>query len=259
MPHQVWTTFVISGAAPWVPVGIASTTHPEAASVAVVVADALCRVRMSNAVLCAVRSLASMAHAAEYLQLAADTLDSMVVNSLGAGVEHGLILIARVKHDVSTQSAVDMVDVSTADAVVAEALLIGEQMAAKEAAARFAVELLLRAEAAAADTAEQRSSQLIRDAEVTDNLLRHANRSADWRAAERRDAEQLAACERATRQVLEQLLRAEAADADAAEACVAAAEACAAAAEACAAAAEACAAAAESTTQAPGGRGGRGG
>ena len=44
MPDQVWTTIVISGAAPWVPVGIASTAHPEAASVAVVVADALGRV-----------------------------------------------------------------------------------------------------------------------------------------------------------------------------------------------------------------------
>jgi hypothetical protein len=259
MPEQVWTTIVISGEAPWVPVAIASTTHPEAASVAAVIANALGRVGMSDAVLCAVRSLASMADAAVYLQLAADTLDSMVFDSLGAGVEIGIVLIARVKHDVGTQSAVDMVDVSTADAVVAEAQLIGEQMAAKEAAARYAVESMLKVEAAVADTAEQCVSQLIRDSQITDGLLRHAHRSADWRTAERCDAEKLAACERAMRQVLEQLLKAEAADADAAEARAAAAEARAAAAEARATAAEARATAAESTTQAQGWRGGRGG
>ena len=120
---------------PWVPVCIASTTHPEAASVAVILADTLGRIGMSDAVLSAVRCLRSMADAAVYLQLAADTLDSMVVHNLGAGVEHGHILIARVKHDVSTQSCVDMVDASTADAVVAEACLIGEQMVAQESAA----------------------------------------------------------------------------------------------------------------------------
>ena len=167
MLDQVWTTIVVSGAAPWVPVCIASTTYPESASVAVILADTLGRIGMSDAVLSAVRCLRSMADAAVYLQLAADTLDSMVVDSLGAGVEHGHILIARVKHDVSTQSCVDMVDASTADAAVAEACLIGEQMVAQESAARLAVEVLLRAEAAAADTAEQLASQLIRDAEVT--------------------------------------------------------------------------------------------
>ena len=89
------------------------------------------------------------------------------------------------KHDVGTQSAVDMVDVSTADAVVAEAQLIGEQMVAKEAAARYAVESMLKVEAAVADTAEQRVSRLIRDAEITDGLLRYAHHTADWWAADR--------------------------------------------------------------------------
>ena len=92
----MWTTIVISGAAPWVPFGIASTTHPEAASVAAVIANALGRVGMSDAVLSAVRSLPSMADAAVYLQMAADTLDSMVVDRLGTGVEIGMVFSSHV-------------------------------------------------------------------------------------------------------------------------------------------------------------------
>jgi len=76
-----------------------------------------------------------------------------------------------------------MVDVATAEAVISEALLIGEQLVAKEAAARQAVESLLRAEAAAADAAERLVHQLCRDAEIMAGLLRCAHDSAAWRAA----------------------------------------------------------------------------
>ena len=73
---------------------------------------------------------------------------------------------------------VDWIELSIAEAVVAEALLVGEQTAkqtvAKEAAARQAIESLLRAEAAAADTAERLVHQLCRDADITAGLLRHA-------------------------------------------------------------------------------------
>jgi hypothetical protein len=67
MSDQVRTTIIIiSGSAPWVPVGIASATYPAAASARVVLNDTLVRVSMGDAVLCAVRSLPSMAHAAEF-------------------------------------------------------------------------------------------------------------------------------------------------------------------------------------------------
>ena len=108
-----------------------------------------------------------------------------------------------------------------------------DQQAAKEAAQRR--------------MAEQRVCRLERDLEIVDGLLSHARTRQDWAAAQRRDAEQLAAAAEAR--------------AVAAEACAATADARADAAEARAAAAEARAATPteEAVAEGKGGRGGRGG
>ena len=102
--------------------------------------------------------------------------------------------------DVATQTALtgDVVDVSTAEAMVEEALcMVAEAEEGERAAQKCAREWLDRAELGTA-------------------LLRKAEERTDWAQRERRAAQALATAEQAARHMAEQLLAAEAALADAA-------------------------------------------
>ena len=102
--------------------------------------------------------------------------------------------------DVATQTALtgDVVDISTAEAMVEEALcMVAEAEEGERDAQKCAREWLDRAELATA-------------------LLRKAEERTDWAQRERRAAQTLATAEQAARRMAEQMLAAEAALADAA-------------------------------------------
>ena len=135
--------------------------------------------------------------------LAAEGMAAAHVERAADHSAHMAALLADVERLEALNSDVDLIDVWIAAAVVAEALLIGEQQAARETAARR--------------LAEERACKLERELEVLAGLCEHAQSSAAWAAAERQDAELLAAREQAARRAMEQLLRAEAAAADEAD------------------------------------------
>ena len=105
--------------------------------------------------------------------------------------------------DVTTQTALtgDVVDISTAEAMVEEALCMVAQAEERERAA------------------EKRGRQWLDRVELATALLRKVEERTDWAQAERRAAQSLAAAEQAARHMAEQMLAAEAALADAAVEC----------------------------------------
>ena len=104
------------------------------------------------------------------------------------------------EEDVSTQTTEDMIELSTAEAMLTEAMKIGDEYSA----ARHAAELRARQFEDAAATAAA--------------LMQRADERTDGERAARQAAEeQLAAQEQAARMAIEKLLAAEAAALDAAE------------------------------------------
>jgi hypothetical protein len=129
-----------------------------------------------------------------------EDLDTLTVLQLRDNL--GLNIVVH-EHTTVKVPDTEWIELCVAEAVVAEALLLGEQQVTVEAAARHA--------------ADARACRLERDLERMANTLLRAQTSADLRAAEFQEAERLVACEKAARQAMEQMLRAEAAAADAAE------------------------------------------
>ena len=103
---------------------------------------------------------------------------------------------------VATQTVLtgDVVDTSTAEAMIAEALLMADEAQERERVA----------------LAHEQAQRWLANAELGACVLRKAEVRTDFAQAERQAAERLLAAEQAARQMAEQMLAAEAALADAA-------------------------------------------
>ena len=115
--------------------------------------------------------------------------------------ETGMVTDATSTQSVGTQAAVDaddMVDTATAEAMVAEALRMVDEVQERERAA------------------DERARVWEGHADFATTLLRAAEDRTDWAQAGKESAERVAAAERETRQMAEQMLAAEAALADSA-------------------------------------------
>jgi hypothetical protein len=157
-----------------------------------------------------------------------EDLDDVTVQQLHDSV--GLNLVIQ-EHRTITARDANGIELCVAEAVVAEALLIGEQQTAVEAAARHAAEAracrlerdlqsvkdVLSAETAARHAAETRAFQLESDLETAKDVLQSTQAQLEDATELGAALRELAAREQASRQVLEQLLAAEAAVVDATE------------------------------------------
>ena len=128
----------VSGANRWPPLGACSNNEPTSTDVATVIKLALLRIGLSETNVHSVQVALSGGGCRSILWLTGQLHQRAC--QTGDTSDHTLFLIVRVGHDVGIQCDVGMVDVDLAESMIPEALQIGDERVAVEAAARKAAE-----------------------------------------------------------------------------------------------------------------------